>query len=288
MSAQSEAPQAERDSRRLNKRGLRQRPWESVAAIVLLLVVWQTAAFFTEDYIIPPVQSVAVDFYGIMTTWENGLQDLLVTAGRIGFGLVLAFIIGTALGLIMGASRSMDRFWMPLMQISQGIPSVSWVVMAIIWFTNDETLVVFIVLVVTLPGFAFQAMDSYRAVPRELRDMARSLRPKRFDLFRTVTWPSIVPDLLTAWKINIGLATRVVLIGELAATSLGVGFQLRTQQQFFDMSGVIAWTAALVMIVLIVQFFIERTERRILRYRPGKDAPVISEADEQATPKQAT
>lgn len=288
MSAQSEAPQAERDSRRLNKRGLRQRPWESVAAIVLLLVVWQTAALFTEDYIIPPVQSVAVDFYGIMTTWENGLQDLLVTAGRIGFGLVLAFIIGTALGLIMGASRSMDRFWMPLMQISQGIPSVSWVVMAIIWFTNDETLVVFIVLVVTLPGFAFQAMDSYRAVPRELRDMARSLRPKRFDLFRTVTWPSIVPDLLTAWKINIGLATRVVLIGELAATSLGVGFQLRTQQQFFDMSGVIAWTAALVMIVLIVQFFIERTERRILRYRPGKDAPVISEADEQATPKQAT
>ena len=241
---------------------------EVVASIATLLVIWLIAAGITEDYIIPPVTSVATDMVDILTSLEL-LTHAFTTIARVAAGLIASFLIGTALGLGMGASRRFDGFSMPWLQITQGVPSLSWVVIAIIWFQAVELRIAFIVMIVTLPGFAFQALDSHRAVPRELRDMARSLRPRRFELFRTVTWPSIVPDLLTAWKVNLGLGTRVVLIAELVGASVGVGYQLLVQQQTFDMAGVVAWTGVLVLFVLLVQHLIGRVERRLLRYRPS-------------------
>jgi NitT/TauT family transport system permease protein len=256
----------------------RRLPKEALITGFVLVIVWILSSRVTPDYVVPPIQTVASRLAGIVTDTDL-LWHAVVTITRVLLGLVGAFVIGTVWGLLMGWSRKVDRYSMPVLQITQGVPSLSWVVIAIIWFQSVELRIWFILVVVTLPGFAFQALDSYRAIPRELRDMARSLRPRRFDMFRTVTAPSVAPDLLTAWKINLGLGTRVVLVAELVGAAVGVGYQLLVRQQRFDMAGVIAWTGVLVIFVLIVQKVIERIELRLLRYRPGAGGDhVVAEA----------
>jgi NitT/TauT family transport system permease protein len=197
-------------------------------------------------------------------------------------GLIGAFLLATALGLAMGARSGVARYTLPLLTLIQGIPALSWVVIAIIWFQNVELRIWFIVVAVTLPGYTFQIYDSYRAIPQELREMARSLRPRRFGLFRTVTLPAILPDILTAWKVNIGLGMRVVLVAELVGAAIGVGYQLLSSQQRFDMVGVVAWTGVLVIFVLIVQQVITRLENYLLRYRPSSESQPGAERRQQA------
>ncbi len=65
--------------------------------------------------------------------------------------------------------------------------------------------------------------------------------------------PAILPDILTAWKVNLGNASRVVVVAELVGATGGVGYELLQQQQLFDMAGALAWTLQLVFFVLIVQ-----------------------------------
>jgi NitT/TauT family transport system permease protein len=55
-------------------------------------------------------------------------------------------------------------------------------------------------------------------------------------LFRVMIAPAILPDILTAWKVNLGNASRVVVVAELVGATGGVGYQLQ-QQQVFDMAG---------------------------------------------------
>ncbi len=254
-------------------------PVEAAAAALLFVVLWFIVSRRTPDYILPPLTVVIERVVGILTTPEY-LRHVFMSLARIGGGLVGSFLMGTIIGLAMGYSRRTDRFVMPILQTAQGIPSLSWVVIAIIWFQSVELRIFFIIVMVTLPGFAFQTQDSYRAIPKELRDMAKSLRPRRGDMFRTVTLPGIIPDLLTAWKVNLGLGTRVVLIAELVGASIGVGYQLLAMQQLFSMAGVIAWTGVLVLFVLLIQHVISRIERRLLRYRP---AAVTDDGDQPAT-----
>src|SRR5208283_5026469 len=119
----------------------------------------------------------------------------------------------------------------------------------------------------TLPAFTFQVLDAYRAMSKDLFEMTLAFRPTRLDLFRTLVWPTVIPGILTAWKVNLGNAARVVVVAELVGATGGVGYELLQQQQIFDMAGAVAWTLVLVIFVLVVQQTINAIENWALRYR---------------------
>jgi NitT/TauT family transport system permease protein len=245
--------------------------------VVLFLAGWAVASRFAPPYVLPGIPAVARQTVHILTTGVL-LRSLLTTLARVAAGLVSAFILGSAIGMLMGAKASAARYLLPPIRFIQGIPSLSWVIMAVIWFQFVELRVWFVMVLITLPGFALQAYDSYRGIPADLRDMARSFRPGRWSLFREVTLPAITPGIFTAWKVNLGLAIRMVLIAELVGASVGVGAQLMSAEQLLDMTSVVAWTLLLALIMLLAQGGIELAESRALRYRPRTGYPSVAAA----------
>jgi NitT/TauT family transport system permease protein len=141
------------------------------------------------------------------------------------------------------------------------------VVFAIIWFHGVEPRIFFIMVMTTLPAFTFQVLSALQAMSRDLMEMVMSFRPTRVKLFRTMIIPAILPDILTAWKVNLGNASRVVVVAELVGATGGVGYELLQQQQVFDMAGALAWTLQLVFFVLIAQAILTWIETVAFRYR---------------------
>ena len=240
--------------------------FEGVAAIVGLAVAWQIASYFFPNFLFPTVPAIAERFLEIFSSLDTTL-DAFATGGRILLGLAGAFFLGGFLAALMAQSSPFERYAYPLLSFNQGIPALSWVVIAIIWFKGIEFRIFFIMVMTTLPGFTFQLLDAYRSISNDLYEMTLSFRPSRFDLLRTLIWPAVLPGILTSWKVNLGNASRVVVVAELVGATGGVGYQLLLQQQVFDMAGAIAWTIVLVIFVLIVQSLITLIEMRALRYR---------------------
>jgi NitT/TauT family transport system permease protein len=251
--------------------------------IVGFMVVWLLASLVTEPYNVPRIGDVVKAMVTTVTTPDE-LENLLTTLARVGVGLLVSFAAGLGIGLVAGAAPGLGGYLLPAVRFVQGIPSLSWVIMAVIWFANVESRVLFVMVLVTLPGFALQTYDSYRAVPPELRDMARSFRPTGWLMFREVTMPSIAPGIFTAWKVNLGLGIRMVLIAELVGATVGVGSQLLSAQQLFDMASVVSWTLLLAVCMLILQALIDALEGYVLRYRASaqpaasKPAPPVPAA----------
>ena len=102
---------------------------------------------------------------------------------------------------------------------------------------------------------------------RDLFEMVLVFRPTKMRMFRVMILPAILPDILTAWKVNLGNASRVVVVAELVGATGGVGYALLQQQQIFDMAGALAWTLQLVFFVLITQWVINQIESFAFRYR---------------------
>jgi NitT/TauT family transport system permease protein len=240
---------------------------EGVAAMAGLALAWQIASYFFPPFLFPSVPAIAGRFVAIFLE-AAPLLDALATAARILLGLAGAFVLGAVLALLMGRSDSFHRYAYPLLNFNQGIPALSWVVISIIWFKGIEFRIFFIMVMTTLPAFSFQLLDAYRAMSRDLLEMTLSFRPSRFDLLRVLVLPTVVPGILTAWKVNLGNAARVVVVAELVGATGGIGYELLQQQQLFDMAGAIAWTIVLVVFVLVVQAALGMIERRSLAYRP--------------------
>jgi len=239
---------------------------EVLAPFLLLAALWQLASLKFPPYLFPSLADVFWRTIGIFADWAQ-FAEVLATVGRILAGLVGAFLIGVALATVMMRSRAVDRFLAPLLNFFQGIPALSWVVFAIIWFHGTEPRIFFIMVLTALPAFTFQVLDALRGMSNDLFEMVLSFRPTRAKMFRAMVLPAILPDILTAWKVNLGNASRVVVVAELVGATGGVGYELLQQQQIFDMAGALAWTLQLVFFVLVTQKIIALIETYAFRYR---------------------
>lgn len=242
------------------------RALQAAAGILALAALWQIFSLVFPPFFFPPIQDVISRTIQILVTGSL-LADVLLTAARIFGGLFGAFILGSVLALAIGQWKTVENFISPVLTFFQGIPALSWVVFAIIWFKGIEFRVLFIMVITTLPAFTFQILDAFRSMSKDLFEMTMAFRPGRWTLFRVLIIPTIVPGILTAWKVNLGNAARVVVVAELVGATGGVGYQLLRQQQLFDMAGAMAWTLQLVLFVLIMQQTINVIEAYALRYR---------------------
>ena len=236
------------------------------APFLVLAALWQTAAAIFPPYLFPSLVDVFARCFLILTDWGQ-FAHVLATVGRILGGLTGAFVLGAVFALLMVRSPATERFLAPILTFFQGIPALAWVVFAIIWFHGTEFRIFFIMVVTALPAFTFQLLDALRSMANDLFEMVLSFRPTRAKLFRVIIWPSILPGILTAWKVNLGNAARVVVVAELVGATGGVGYELLQQQQLFDMAGALAWTLQLVFFVLIAQRLIAAIEGWVFRYR---------------------
>jgi ABC-type nitrate/sulfonate/bicarbonate transport system permease component len=244
---------------------------EAVLATAGFLAVWQVVSLFMNPILLPSPVRVAADVWTILNTptWLGaaGISYLRVLGGLGG-----GFVIGTGVALLMMVHRRAATFITTYLTFIQGVPSLCWVVMAIIWFRDVETRIWFILVMVTLPGFALQLYDGYRSIPQDLMEMLRSLRPNLFHRILFLYVPALTAPVLTIWKISLGIGIRVVLVAELVGGTLGIGFQLQTAEALINMGLVLAWTVVLVAFVLVTEKVISVLERYALRWRPDEVA----------------
>jgi NitT/TauT family transport system permease protein len=243
---------------------------EGIAALIGVALAWQVASHFLPAFLFPSLQVIGTTLLGLLRDREM-LLTIGLTFVRILIALTATFVLGTALGILAALHRRTERVLVPLIQLKQGVPGVCWVIFAILWFQGMEARIAFIVIISTLPSFFYQARDGVRAISPELWQMVRAWRPSRGQMLAKLILPALRPALLTAWRINLGSGTRMVITAELLSGVSGIGFQLRAAQEQFRMDSAVAWTLVLVVFVLICDALITALERHLTYRDPAAE-----------------
>ena len=73
---------------------------------------------------------------------------------------------------------------------------------------------------------------------------------------------------MSAARSGLSLIWKIVLVVELLGRSDGVGFKLYGFFQFFDISGILAYTLSFVAVIIFVEFvFVRPLEKRLTDWR---------------------
>ena len=80
--------------------------------------------------------------------------------------------------------------------------------------------------------------------------------------------PQLYPFFFVAARNGLALIWKIVLVVELLGRSDGIGFQLGTFFQFFDIEGILAYTLVFVLIILVFEAMVMRPlENHLARWR---------------------
>ncbi len=240
--------------------------YEGVAVFAAIILAWQAASTVFPPILFPSFGAIGAAIVEIATS-PDALSAIALTYVRILAALSASFAVALALGIWSGFQIHVERGMLPLVQFLQGVPAVCWVIFAVLWFKQMEARIAFVVTISAFPSFYYQIREGVRSVPADLDNMVRALRPSKAQLIRKLILPSLVPQILTAWRLNLGAGTKITIMAELLGGISGIGYQLRLAQELFRMDRAIAWTVVLILFVLGTNAALGLIDRHLLRWR---------------------
>jgi ABC-type nitrate/sulfonate/bicarbonate transport system permease component len=233
-----------------------------ILAALVLLVAWQLLAWLLHVEVLPGPATVIQAFVRAV---PNGLaRHFLVSAWRVVASIVLAMLLAVPAGLVLGQSRTMDRFFAPIVYIVYPIPKIVFLPVILLLLGIGDRSKIFIIFVVLFFQILVVVRDQASALRPELIYSVRSLGAGRRALFRFVYLPATMPAALTALRVSVGTAIAVLFFAESFATTSGLGYYIIN-----DSWGRLAYpemyagVLAMSLLGLLLYFLIDRLERRL-------------------------
>jgi len=142
------------------------------------------------------------------------------------------------------------------------------IVLIYVWFGLNEVAAIAAVALNKLPSTAVTLREGARALDPTLEEMAVSFRLSRWRVLRHVILPQLGPYFFAASRAGLALIWKIVLVVELLGRSSGVGFQIQIYFQLFDVTMILAYTLAFILVVQSIEWAIlQPLERWTNRWR---------------------
>jgi len=243
------APSTARASSWLAASSLAQR----IGSLALFLAVWQIVADAVHSRLLPTASAVFVAL-GQESLHGSLLFNLGITLARVAAAFVIAMVVGTAIGILMGRSRTVDVLFDSWLVLLLNLPALVIIVLAYVWFGLTEAAAIGAVAVNKIPAVAVTLREGARALDRNLADMAQSFHVSRWRTLRHVVMPQLYPYIFGAARSGLALVWKIVLIVELLGLSNGVGFEIQLYFQQFDVTRILAYTIAFVAVIQLIEW----------------------------------
>jgi NitT/TauT family transport system permease protein len=223
----------------------------SIAFFALLIGIWEALA---RTGLYSPVLLPSPSMVG-QYLWDSLRDGTLVTTTtvtmrRLLVGYAIGLLFGIPLGLLT-ARYEVFRDTVGLLALGiQTLPSVCWVPLALIWFGQTETAMLFVVVMGTLWSVVIATELGVRSMPPIYLRAARTMGSTGLHTWFKVILPASLPYLVGGMKQGWAFAWRSLMAAEIFVTILtgfGLGQLLQYGRELHAMDQVVA-----VMLIIIV------------------------------------
>ncbi|MEL6203660.1 MAG: ABC transporter permease subunit, partial [Pseudomonadota bacterium] len=175
-------------------------------AIIIFLFLWE-ALVWINDWPNYKMASPSDLWPAYVRYWELFIEMGWQTLWRTVVGLVLAIFVGTAIGMIMGFSRTMREALYPLLVGFNAIPKATVVpIIALIFVGAHDFNTVLIAFMISFFPIAVSVSIGLSTLEPEYRDILRSLGASKFTIFWKIALPKTLPEFFGALKVAVTLA----------------------------------------------------------------------------------
>lgn len=234
-----------------------------MAVVAGLVVLWQGVVLVTgvPPYILPGPHKVA---QAALAHQGPLVHHAGITLVEILSGLFLGTFVGVSSALSMIASRSLKRWLLPILVISQAIPVFALAPLLILWFGYGMlSKVAMAVLIIYFPITASFYYGMRQADPDWL-ELAKVMDAKPMAVVRHIRIPAALPALASGLRVAAATAPIGAVVGEWVGSSEGLGFYMLHTNARMQIDAMFAALTALALLALSLYFLIDYAMTRIV------------------------
>ena len=251
-----------------------------IGLAVLIVGGWQlftTAGWVDKFFYAQPsgIWNRLWDYFENGTEFGSYPQQIQTTMQEALYGFLLGTAVGVVVGVALGLNRFLAQVLDPFIKVVNAIPRIVLGAIFVVAFGVGITPKVLLAAVLVFFIVFFNAFQGAREVDRNVLNNAKVLGASRWDVIRHVTLPSAMTWIIASLHSAFGFAIVGAVVGEVLGAQHGLGLLIKSAQGNFDPDGVFANMFVIAALVLVVEFVIERLERRLLAWRPKTQAESV-------------
>jgi nitrate/nitrite transport system permease protein len=226
-----------------------------VVTIGVLLALWQG---LTGDSMagLPSPSAIWRDSHELILNpfFDRGGVDkglfwhALTSLKRVAIGFSLAAVVGVALGVLVGASKTAHRGLDPLFQVLRTVPPLAWLPISLAALHEAQPSALFVIFITAIWPIIINTAVGVRNIPQDYVNVGRVLRLSPPEYFVTILLPAATPYIFTGLRIGVGMSWLAIVASEMLLGGVGVGFFIWDQYNSSRISDIVV---ALVWVGLV-------------------------------------
>ena len=238
-----------------------------VAILIFIFAVWEMAA---NARIIDP----------FITSQPSRMFQTLVNLHRdgslymhIGYTLtetIVGFLAGTIVGIFMAVllwwSEFLARVLEPYLVVLNSLPKIALGPIILVWIGAGPQSIIAMALIISLVVTTIGVYNGFREVDHDKIKLLRTFGATKLQILEKVMLPASISTIVSAMKINVGLAWVGVIVGEFLVSKAGLGHLIVYGGQVFRLDLVMTSVIILSILAALMYQFVSWIEKKLINW----------------------
>ncbi len=206
----------------------------TLSSFMIFIIGWEAIAVsgLYNQKLFPPASAV---LYALDEEIRNGelFEDVFASFWRVVVGFTVGSFVGISAGLVCGRIKLIQSSMGSVLSSLSYAPPVALLPLFILWFgVGNNSIISLISWSVFFPVFT-NTKSAVAQINREHIWVSRNQGANLIQQWKYVILPGAIPQILTGLRLGLTVALIMLVIGEMAGTSTGIGYRIEISHQGF-------------------------------------------------------
>jgi sulfonate transport system permease protein len=191
--------------------------------------------------------------------------------------VLVGFVVGSALGLLLGAamglSKTVEAYLLPTFNALVQIPVLGWLPFVLLLVGIGEPLKYILIAKAALVPVTLGTLQGFRQTPATLLEVGNVYGYSRRQQVLEIVVPTAMPTLFTALRLGFTKAWLSLVVVELVASSEGLGYLIVYGRQLFQLDLVMAAVIVVGALGYAIDRLLDWAEARVAARHGARPTP---------------
>ncbi len=240
----------------------------TVAAIAVILVIWQTvsALGIVPGYMLPSPVEV---FWAFVREFPLLMENSRVTLLEALIGLLCGVGVGFVMAVLMDRFEALYQAFYPLVVLTQTIPTVAIAPLLVLWFGYEMMPKIILIIIATFFPITVGVLEGFRSADKDTMNLLRSMGATKFQIFRYVKLPGAMGQFFSSLRISAAYSVVGAVISEWLGGFSGLGVYMTRVKKAFAFDKMFAVIFLISFISLLLMKLVDYMQKKCMPWEDG-------------------
>jgi NitT/TauT family transport system permease protein len=196
-----------------------------LAVLAAIVLAWWVVCKFNifPAYAMPSPEDVLKSFREEIVAGRL-VNDIVASLWRVAIGFFLSAALAIPVGLWLGQHAASRRAFLPMLNFFRFLSPLAWIPFAILWFHIGDKPAIFLIFMASFFPLVLAIMSAVATIPSIYFRVAHDYNYKGFELITKVTFPAVLPQIITSLRVVYGISWVVIVAAEMVGCQDGLGY----------------------------------------------------------------